>query len=287
MDKISNKYFIGVFWFLCSIIIGVANDIVTKKLGKNINSFEIVFFRFFFGTIALIPFIIKVGKKSLYSSNKIIHVIRGTLLFGGIWIWTHSLNNIHVATATVINFTIPIFVLILAKIILNEKVGSARAVATLIGFVGVFIVAFKPEAIDITAVVLLLASFMFALLDVVNKKYVVKESMIAMIFYSNIITMLCSVPFIINEFVTPSNEDFLLLIVLGVGANLLLYCLLKAFSMADASALVPFRYFEILFSGYFGYLFFGEIPGFNTLLGSLLIIPSTLFISYIASRRKG
>lgn len=280
------QYIRAVFWFLISIMIGVTNDVITKHLGGNIPSIEIVFFRFLFGSIFLIPIIMFSGKQSLYSENRFIHLIRGFLLFGGIWIWSNTLKYVHVATATVINFTIPIFVLILARLILRERVDLARVIATIVGFIGVIIVVKRPDQFDVVALFLLFASFMFALLDVINKKYVAKESMLAMILYSNLVTLLFTIPFLFKDFVLPTFEQFMLLAILGIGANLLLYFLLKAFALADSSSLAPFRYFEIIFSGGMGYIIFNEIPSSNIFLGSLLIIPSTLFITFVSSKKR-
>ncbi|MBN9542253.1 MAG: DMT family transporter [Alphaproteobacteria bacterium] len=280
-----NNKILAVIFFLTSIFIGVCNDIITKYLGSNLDSLEVVFFRFLFATIILLPFAFK-KNVSLSTSNPKIHLLRGFLLFGGIWIWSHSLSHINVATATVINFTIPIFTLILARLVLKEKVCKWRIIATFSGFIGVVIIANKPGNFDNIVLFVLFASFMFAVLDIVNKKYVVKESLIAMLLYSNLATLLFTIPFLIGDFVMPTEKQLVLLFILGAGANMLLYFLLKAFALADASYLVPFRYTEILIAGLMAYIFFGEKLHDNTIIGALFIIPSTLFISYRASKNK-
>jgi len=74
--------------------------------------------------------------------------------------------------------------------------------------------------------------------------------------------------------------------VLGAGANLLLYCLLKSFSLVDASALAPFRYTELMFSAAVGALIFSEIPAVTTLIGAAVIIPSTLYVVWAENRKS-
>ena len=71
-----------------------------------------------------------------------------------------------------------------------------------------------------------------------------------------------------------------LLFILGASANLILFFLLKAFAVADATALAPYRYFELVVSASIAYLVFQEIPTEATILGSIVVIPSTLFIIY-------
>ena len=50
--------------------------------------------------------------------------------------------------------------------------------------------------------------------------------------------------------------------------------------MADATALAPYRYIELVVSAIIAYIVFREVPSETTLIGSLVVIPSTLFIIY-------
>ena len=120
----------------------------------------------------------------------------------------------------------------------------------------------------------------FAILDIINKKFVIKESMISMLFYSAIVTALLALPFALQYWLAPTMEEIALLFILGASANLILFFLLKAFAVADATALAPYRYFELIVSAIIAYIVFNEIPTEETLWGALIIIPSTLFIIY-------
>ena len=116
--------------------------------------------------------------------------------------------------------------------------------------------------------------------NIINKKFVVKETMISMLFYSAIITATLALPFALQYWITPTLEELVLLFILGAGGSLILFFLLKAFSLADATALAPYRYFELVVSATIAYIVFQEIPKEATILGSLVVIPSTLFIIY-------
>ncbi len=275
------NYFLGVFWFIASLFISSLNDVLTKYLGSSINPYEVVFFRYLFGTLTLLPFMMYYGKRTFVTSRPMVHVLRGCLLFGGIALWCHALNVVTVTAATVINFTIPLFVLIFARIFLGENVTLTRWVATIIGLIGIIVV-INPISDDfnVMSASLVFGSIMFAGLDVINKKYVIKESMFSMLFYSNIVTLaLSSVPAFYN-WSFPSTQDLLLLLVLGGGANLILYFLLKSFALIDASAVAPYRYVELLISASLAYFIFNEVPTAHTLIGAVIIIPSTLFVIY-------
>jgi S-adenosylmethionine uptake transporter len=276
----NNQALKGILWFILSLFISSANDVVTKYLGSNIPAYEVVFLRFVFGTLTLLPFMLR-DLNSFKTSRIQIHIIRGALLFGGILFWCLGLNAVKVTMATVINFTIPIFVLILAVIFLKETLNMFRIIATAIGFIGIVVV-INPTSLEFNyiSILLIVGSFMFASLDILNKKFVNNESMLSMLFYSSFFTMLFSLIPAMKIWITPSFQDLVLFLILGAGANLILYCLLKAFALVDASAVAPYRYIELIFSAGLGYIVFKEIPNHSTLVGAVVIIFATLFLAY-------
>ncbi len=281
MDTRLRSYFIGVAWFVLSLVSSSINDVISKYAGMRLHSYEITFFRFMFGTLTLMPFIMYYGTSTLKTGRPIIHFFRGFLLFLAIAGWTYGLTLAPVTTATVVSFTVPIFVLVLGVFFLSENIIWQRWVVTLVAFCGL-VITLAPNADDFNPEVLIFvaAAISFAILDIINKKFVIKESMISMLFYSAIVTALLALPFALQHWVKPTMEELILLLVLGASANLILFFLLKAFAIADVTALAPYRYFELVVSAVIAYIVFNEIPTEATMWGALIIIPSTLFIIY-------
>lgn len=280
-----TTYIKGVIWFLISLVIGIGNDGLSKKLGQSLHPIEITFFRYFFSTLTLLPFMFYNGTKTFKTQRVPLHMVRGSILFLAIAVWCYGLTVAPIAVATVINFTIPLFTLVLAKLFLKEQVNRMRWFITFIGFIGIMIV-LQPHLISFNygMLLLLVASFLFASLDVINKNFIVKEGMLPMLFYTGLFTALLGIIPTIYVWQVPTAHQLGIFLCIGCGANLLLYCLLKGFSYADASALAPFRYTELLMSAAVGYSFFGEIPHWTTALGAAVIIPSTFCIMYSENR---
>ncbi len=283
-NKMNSKlkiYLLGVGWFVLSLFSSAANDIISKYIGLRLPSFEVAFFRFLFSTITLLPFIIYYGPGTLKTSRPLVHFIRGLLLFLGMSAWTYGLTLAPISTGTVISFAIPLFVLVLAIFFLKENIIWQRWLVTVVGFIGV-IITLKPHAADFDPQILVfvLGAILFAILDIINKKFVIKESMISMLFYSALVTTILSIfpSFIYWQY--PTLHELGLLLVLGISANLILFFLLKAFAFVDATALAPYRYLELMISSLAAYLIFDEVPENNTLYGALILIPATLFIIY-------
>lgn len=277
-----NKiYFIGIGWFILSLVSSCLNDVISKYVGMRLHSLEVSFFRFSFGALTLVPFILYYGAKTLKTSNPLVHFSRGALLFFGMTAWTYGVTMVPVTTATMVSFTIPLFVLILAKFFLSENITWQRWGATLVGFLGI-LVTLRPHAADFNpeVMVFVFASLSFAMLDIINKKFIVKESMISMLFYSALITALLSIVPASHYWQTPNTEELGLLFLLGASSNLILFLILKAFALLDATAIAPYRYLELIISATVGYIVFGDVPTSSTFLGALIVIPSTLFIVY-------
>lgn len=275
-----NKSVLGIFWFVISLLVSSGNDIITKYLSGNLSVYQVVFIRFMFGTLVLLPFMFYY-KGSFRTKVIGVQFMRGVLLFGGMLLWCKGLTLVKVSTATVINFTIPVFVLILAAIFLKENFNWIRFMATIFSVIGIAVV-LSPSSSDFNILSLLLvcSALMFASLDVINKKFISNEGMLVMLFYSSFFTMLLSIVPAYNTWVVPKAMDWFLFVVLGVGANLILYCLLKSFEIVEASFVAPYRYLEFIFSAVMGYIFFAEIPDNTTLYGAVVIIISTMVVVY-------
>ncbi len=279
-SKLRPSLFKAAGFCTFAFAISTMNDVLAKSLGLALHPVEVTFLRFVLSAMILLPFGFWKGWSLFKTGRPWLHAVRGLLLFAGIALWCHGLTHVPIALATTINFTIPLFTLVLARIFLKEHIGWKRVCVTLVGFLGVLCVLhpagdFVPEAIG-----LLFASLLFASLDIINKRFVVQESMLAMLFWGSVATAVLGLAPAIQVWEQPSLEAIGLFCLLGIGANGILFFLLKAFALADASALAPFRYTELLFSLLAGYFFFDELPSLWTFLGASVIIPSTLLLAY-------
>lgn len=285
-----RKYFLGLLWFMLSLIVCVFNDCLMKYLGDDYVPSQIVCLRYFFASISLL--LISIFKKNLrsclISKRYRLHGVRAIFLFVAILLYCAALHRLPISTVIALNFVIPLFTLLFAYCFLKERIGRDRFLATLIGFIGVCVI-FEPYNEDFAtsyAILLLLSSALFAILDVINKRYVTREGPFTMVFYTAVFTFIISLPFAIFSWELPSARDWILFAGIGIGANLLLYCILKSFEHVDVSAVAPFRYLELILSALVGYYIFNELPSIATIVGAMIIIPCTLYIVFSETRRS-
>lgn len=275
-------YLQGVFWAILVCFISALNDVFTRLAGWDLPSLEVSFFRALFSGITLLPVMFIAGKDSFKTKQLPLHFFRSVLLFGALSCWCIGVVKNPLSMASILAQTTPLFVLIFAYIFLKEKIGYYRLLATFFGFVGIVITmqtSMSFEGIKIEAVWFIVAAILFALSDIVNKTMIKQEPMLPMMFYLSLGTTLIAFIPATSVWVNPTFGQLFWLFCLGLGANSILYCLLKAFAAAEISALMPFRYVEIFFAVGFGYTLFSEVPTIFTLIGGLIIIPSTLIVA--------
>lgn len=277
----------GISWFIVSLIVSVSLDIIQKHLGSKLTSYEITFYRFLLAAITLLPFVCWKGIKEGNGISQYwkIHLLRGLLLLIAMVTWCYGLTFVPISTAIALNYSIPFFTLILSIPLLGESVNKDRWITTFIGFIGVLVI-LNPSSVDfnLSSLSLIASSFLFALSDVLNKKYVHKETMLNMLFYTALFTCLFGAYPALAHSSHTFSDNVGLFIALGIGANFLFYCLLKAFKYMEASALAPFRYCDFIISALFGFLFFAEKPTNATYLGFIIIVPCTLYLTYKENR---
>ena len=284
----SKGYLQGIFWMLITCIISSSNDTLTKYVGARLSGAEIAFFRFFFSALVLLPFMLIRGKDAFITRYPGTQCIRSILLVFAMTAWSYGVASLPLTLATTISFTVPFFVLPLAKIFLKEHVGWQRWAAILCGFIGI-IVSLHPtaNAFNPMALVLLISTFMFASLDIINKKLLTEdETLLSMLFYSALGTAILGFVPAVLTWQPPTLHELFFLFLLGSGGSLILFCLLKAFAATEVSALQSFRYAEFVLSGLFGIIVFQEFPATSILIGAAIIIPSTLYITLYETRSK-
>ena len=281
------QYLKAITWFVGSLFVSCMNDVITKYLGNDFSPWQIAFCRFGFGAIILFFIMAFKGRKHFVTTNFSLHIVRGILIFFAIILWNKGMQSSTISTATIISFTIPLFVLILASIFLQERITWPVVLSTLGGFLGILVI-LRTTYSDFNqgSLYFFMAAFFFAILDVLNKKYVNRESNLALLFYSALIAAVLVAYPAIQVWRTPAIKDLMLLLLLGIGSNLILYCLLRAFSLTRVSFLVPFRYLELFIAVGMEYIFFNLLPDKYTYMGAAIIIPCMLFIGYYETYQK-
>ncbi len=247
-------------------------------LGQRLPSVEIVFFRTVFLLMLLIPIVVRRGVLGMATSRWKLHLLRGCIGAMAIQCGFYAIANMPIADATAITFSRALFITILAIIFLGEKVGIHRWAATIIGFFGILIM-LKPgtNGFSVAAIAALAGAALVAGLSILVRILSSTERNEQIMLFSAIINLCVSAPFTWYFWVEPSATDLAILVlaaVTGFGAQ---WSMIEGFRVGEASALAPISYTRLIFALIIGFVIFGETPGFEMLLGSVIVVAATLY----------
>jgi S-adenosylmethionine uptake transporter len=277
----------AVILTIVSVGSGSFLDGLSKLLSDKFPFQEIVAGRFFFACLTMLPLLMSPKYKNDFKTKRLgLHFVRGFLFCIGLFLWVIGLKTTMIATTTLIGFTSYLFTIVLAALILKEKVSFRAWICSLISFLSLLLVIdLKELSWSSGAVVLLISALLFSLSDIINKKYASDETTIAMTFYSNLFGFLVLfIPFF-PQFVMPTFNELILFLILGLGSNFLLVTILKAYTLADAYFLTPFKFFEFVTGLISGFLFFKEVPNIYNYICLAIILTSNAYL-LLAEKNK-
>ena len=275
--SIKDNNFNGLYWLIFNEVFLIAHVILIKTLVGDFPVFQIVFLRSVSSATVLLPLVFITGnQKNIFNQLKI-NTSRVVLSFLAISIQFFTISNIQLAQVSTIGYLRPSIMSIFAYFILSEKQSKGRWLVLVIGFLSILLV-FSPESksIQIVALLALLGSCCGSLSTIFQKLLSKRSSEIQlMIWYSLGISVL-SLPFCAYSWKEASLKELMFMITTGLLATSAQYFYIKAYRLSQASFLAPIQYFHIIPILLIGYLIFGEIPSFQTLIGALIIILSLI-----------
>jgi drug/metabolite transporter (DMT)-like permease len=253
---------------------------LAKYLGNDFHAFQIAFFRSSFSLIVILPFLLKAGlsKGGIKTKIPLLQITRGAVSAIGIILGFYAIVNMPLADAQAIRFSSALFVVPLAAIFLNEKVGIKRTVATLIGFFGVIVMLNPTGEYNVASLSALGAALAFAIAAIFVKVVSKYDKPVTLMFYSNIVSIPIMIIPALLFWITPNLEQLFLILLMAVCASIAHNFFIRAYAIGEASIIAPIDYVRLLASAAVDFLVFGIIFGINTLIGSSIIILSTLYI---------
>lgn len=277
-----DRPFRGIALIISSTIFLGTSDVTAKYLSATMPSIEIAWLRFVVFVVIMIPAMAPGSPLyALRSSRQGLHVARGVALLGSSLFFISGLRFLPIAEASATGFVSPIFVTALSIVLLGEKVGLRRWLATGLGLIGVLII-LRPgsNAFHPAAVFPLISALSWAATLIMTRMMSGSERAITVMTYSAIVgvcILSAMVPFV---WVQPTWHDIMFGILIGVASTAGQWIVVLAFRYADASVLAPFSYSQLVWVSILGYFIFGEVPDVWTVVGAAFIVGSGLYTAH-------
>ncbi|MDG2001122.1 MAG: DMT family transporter [Alphaproteobacteria bacterium] len=282
MQNIKNKSVLnGIGLMIIATVLFSVMHASIKYMSSSLHPFEIAFFRNLFGLIVIAPWFIRYGLEPLKTKKIKLHMARSFFNVIAMLSFFYSLSIAPLADVASLAFTAPLFASILAVVFLKEIIGFKRIIAIILGFVGAIIV-IDPvySSINNGHILTLLSASVWSISLIIIKILGRTESSVTITSYMVIIMIPLSGIAAFFYWETPSINDLIFLIIIGISGTAAQMLLAQALRQGDTSIIMPFDFLKLIWAVGIGYLFFFEVPSLNTWLGSIIIFLSTLYIAY-------
>ena len=266
--------------FLFATMNALAKYVLVTPGGPEIGALQVTFCRYLSGTIFLLPVLVwaRVVPRTRHLEK---YAVRAGFGASSVVLIFLAFQMIPLANATAIGFSSPIFTMILAVFLLGETAGWRRWLAALVGFAGVIAIAGPDGNILNQGSLIALAAALCMGAEVAALKWVTRlgDRPLVMLFMGNILGTVLVGVFAVPQWVWPEQWQWLPLVATGLVAIVGQRLTLIAMTSADANVVAPMLYATMIFSGLYGVLIFGELPGWGLYMGMGLIITSGVMLA--------
>lgn len=277
----------GAIFVVLGTAFFVMTDIVVKFAGDRIHPAQMAIFRYVVGFILLIALFVRTGPDRLRTKRMKLHFFRAIVASLGQAGMFFAVIHLHLADATAMTFTRPLFLTILAIFVLKEVVSGHRWGATIIGFGGV-IVMMRPFGgeIDIAWFVALFTAFLFASGLIIIRVLARDDPPGTILFWYHIFGALIFAGPAAYVWVHPTPVEWLWLILIATFTAIGMNFFVRGFSVGESSLMGTMEYIRLVLAVIAGYVIFFEIPDLWTGVGALIIVGATLYITRHEARKE-
>lgn len=260
-----------------------------KWVGADYPTGEIVFFRSAFALIPLAIWLSWRGDllRAARTSDLRGHVLRGLIGSCGMFAGFVSLAYLPLSDSVVIGYAAPLITVVLAAIVLRERIRIYRWSAVAVGFVGVVIMVWPklglgaPAAGSATLIGVgfaLLGACCSAGATIQVRRLMGRETTAALVLYFTLLTTTLGAATFVLGWRMPSTTDFGLLVLIGILGGIGQILMTQSYRYADASLIAPFDYTTMIWAFLIGWFVFGQFPSTAVLVGGGIVAASGVFV---------
>lgn len=277
----------GALYMLLAAFLFALMGFLIRDVSAELNNGMIVFLRNCFGLIFLAPLLVKQRANGLATTRPITHLLRTGFGLAAMYCFFYTIPRLSVAEAMLLNFCVPLYMPLIAWLLLKEKTNIYTGVAISIGFVGlVFIVGAKELSLSSGAITGLLSGLCAAVALTYVRRLSSTEPASRIVFYFAFFSALISAAVALFDWQTLSAVQWLKMICIGGLATAAQLSITKGFAAAPASKVSVFNYAAAIWAALGSWLFWGLVPTANMLIGAGLIIAAGGLVAWRGSVDK-
>ncbi len=277
-------------WMIGAVIAFSAMAIAGREASVSLDTFELMTYRSMIGIVLVLAIARLTGTLHQIRRNRLrTHIARNIAHFTGQNLWFWAVSVIPLAQVFALEFTSPLWVMVLAALFLGERLTWVKAAAGLLGFIGILIVV-RPGSAPISPGMgaAALAAFCFAVTAIFTKRLTRDQSITCILFWLTAIQLVLGLAFCLSDgdMALPSATSAPWVVVIAIGGLTAHFCITSALALAPASVVMPIDFVRLPLIAVLGVALYSEPLELAVLAGAVLIFAANYINVVIEHRRS-
>jgi len=270
-----------------AMLLSAAAGACVRYLSGDVPTLELVFVRNVVGLLMFMPWLLRQGVSVMRTSCLPLYCLRVFFAYTAMVMLFFAWGELPIADVFALQFTIPLFTIMLAVLILKQQTDRQAWAACLIGFCGALIV-MRPGVIELTmaAVAAIASAMMSAGSNTTIKLLTRTESVGTITVYSNLLMLPLALIPTFFVWVTPTLTQVPWIIGAALFSAVGGLCFTLAVGAADARVVQPFQFTRMIFAAAIGYWMFFELPDIWTWVGAAVIFGASYYIVIREAKKR-
>ncbi|MBB95786.1 MAG: EamA family transporter [Rhodobacteraceae bacterium] len=275
-------------WMLGAIASFSSMAVAGREVSAQLDTFELMMYRSLVGVLIVSAVLTVRSRWSDVSTDRIgLHLVRNIAHFAGQNLWFYAVTVIPLAQVFALEFTQPIWVLLLSPLLLGEKLTRVRALAAAMGFAGILIVV-RPgaESLNAGTAAAALAAVCFAFTTIFTKRLTRTATIGCILFWLTVIQLVLGLVTagLDMDIALPDAQSAPWVILVALAGLLAHFCIANALSIAPATFVIPIDFARVPTIAIVGMLLYGEPLDVWVFVGAVVIFAGN-YINLLAERR--
>ena len=272
---------LGILLMIITTIVFASQDGLSKYLATEYNVYMVVMIRYwFFAAFVISMSSQRTGgiKRVAKTKSPILQIFRSLILVAEMCITILAFTLLGLAETHAIFASYPLIIAMLSGPILGEYVGWRRWLAICVGFIGILIILNPGNGIfSPYALVPLAGAILFAIYGLLTRYVGQYDDSSTSFYWTGVVGSIAMTVIGLNFWDPVSRSDWSVMLLLSASGVVGHYLLIKCYEVAEASAIQPFAYLQLIWASMIGIIIFGEKITTNVLIGACIIVGAGLF----------
>ncbi|MEM8842864.1 MAG: DMT family transporter [Pseudomonadota bacterium] len=288
MSETVHKPGLAAVWMLGAIASFSTMAVAGREVSVQLDTFELMMYRSVVGLLIVCAVLtVTGGWKGVTTDRLGLHLMRNTAHFCGQNLWFYALTVIPLAQVFALEFTNPIWVLLLSPLLLGEKLTRVRALTAVMGFIGILIVV-RPgtESLNAGVVTASGAAICFALTTIFTKQLTRTATIGCILFYLTAMQLVMGVLASAWDFdvTLPDAQSVPWVVLVALAGLLAHFCIANALAIAPATFVIPIDFARLPTIAIVGMLLYHEPLDIWVFVGAALIFAGN-YMNLLAETR--